>query len=80
MKKLALTPVRILVYEYLIEQQKALSLKGIESDLYDLDRSSIFRTFKTFVDHKMVHTSYDGSGSVKYALCQEGCYCDPSYI
>lgn len=77
-KELASTPVRVLVYEYLIEHQKALSLKYIESDLYDLDRSSIFRTLKTFVDHKIVHTIHDGSGSVKYALCQEGCNCDPS--
>lgn len=71
------TAVRIVVLRYLLEQKKAQSLKDIELGLDQTDRSSIFRTLKTFEDHKVIHSIEDGSGMTKYAVCVEGCNCDP---
>ena len=42
-----------------------------------MDRSSIFRTLKTFEENKVIHSIEDGSGMTKYAVCAEGCNCDP---
>jgi Fur family ferric uptake transcriptional regulator len=41
------------------------------------DRSSIFRTLKTFEENKVIHSIEDGSGMTKYAVCAKGCNCDP---
>lgn len=71
------TAVRIVVLRYLLEQKTAQSLKDIEVGLDQSDRSSIFRTLKTFEDHKVIHSIEDGSGMTKYAVCVEGCNCDP---
>lgn len=71
------TAVRIVVLRYLLEQKKAQSLKDIEVGLDQSDRSSIFRTLKTFEDKKLIHSIEDGTGSMKYALCEEGCECEP---
>ncbi len=75
-KKVKPTPNRVLVLRYLLEHKKALSLKDIEDGLLT-DRSSIFRTLKTFEDNKVIHSIEDGSGMVKYAVCAEGCNCEP---
>lgn len=71
------TAVRILVLRYLLDNKKAQSLKDIEIGLLNTDRSSIFRSLKTFEDYKVVHSIEDGSGMTKYAVCAEGCNCDP---
>lgn len=71
------TAVRIVVLRYLLGKKEAQSLKDIETCLYQTDRSSIFRTLKTFEDHKVIHSIEDGSGMIKYAVCIEGCNCDP---
>lgn len=76
-KKVKPTAVRIVVLRHLIDQKKAQSLKDIATSLDQTDRSSIFRTLKTFEDHKVIHSIEDGSGMTKYAVCVEGCNCDP---
>ena len=42
------------------------------------DNTTLFRTLKTFLKHKLIHTIEDGTGLIKYALCQEGCTCSPN--
>ena len=71
------TAVRTLVLHHLLNQEKAQSLKDIENALVNTDRSSIFRTLKTFEDNKVIHSIEDGSGMTKYAVCAEGCNCEP---
>ncbi|QXP57763.1 transcriptional repressor [Cellulophaga sp. HaHa_2_95] len=71
------TAVRTVVLRHLLSQEKAQSLKDIENALIYTDRSSIFRTLKTFEENKIIHSIEDGSGMIKYAVCAEGCNCDP---
>jgi len=37
----------------------------------------LYRTLKTFEKNKLIHSIDDGSGTVKYALCQDTCECLP---
>lgn len=76
-KNIKPTAMRNLVYEVLFNQKKALSLKEIEQQFHKFDRSTIFRTLKTFQDNALIHSIDDGTGAVKYALCDEGCTCEP---
>lgn len=69
------TTMRLLIYEILHNYQKAMSLYEIEQQFDNVDRSTIFRTLKTFQDHCIIHSIDVGTGTVKYALCQEGCSC-----
>ena len=71
------TAMRLLVLQLLMESTKAYSLKELESSFYNADRSTLFRTLKTFEEHKIIHSIDDGSGMIKYALCFEGCNCNP---
>ena len=50
---------------------------GTYEEAIKSDRSSIFRTLKTFEENKIIHSIEDGSGMIKYAVCAEGCNCDP---
>ena len=76
-KKVKNTAVRTVVLRHLLSQEKAQSLKDIENALAYTDRSSIFRTLKTFEENKVIHSIEDGSGMTKYAVCAKGCNCDP---
>lgn len=75
-KKVNPTAVRIRVLDYLLDTEKAQSLSDIEKGLIQSDRSSIFRTLKTFEENKVIHSVEDGTGMTKYAVCIEGCNCD----
>ena len=69
------TAMRELVYDVLSKQKKALSLMEIEQQFGNVERSTIFRTLRTFQDKLLIHSVDDGSGSVKYALCDDDCTC-----
>ncbi len=71
------TAMRILVLQYLMEQSSATSLKAIEAAFEKADKSTLFRTLKTFEKNKLVHSIEDGSGHLKYALCLDHCACAP---
>ena len=70
------TAMRLLVLQYFTEQNKAVSLKDLENELDYADKSTLFRTLKTFVENKIIHSIEDGSGLTKYALCLETCNCE----
>lgn len=70
------TAMRILVLQYLMEQTKAVSLQDIESAFTVSDKSTIYRTLKTFEKNKLAHTIDDGTKQLKYALCLESCQCE----
>ena len=71
------TAMRILVLQYLMQKSTAISLKDIEMDFEKADKSTLFRTLRTFEKQKLIHKIDDGSGYQKYALCLESCECVP---
>jgi Fur family ferric uptake transcriptional regulator len=72
-KNIQPTAMRLLVLDYLLKQDSAITLAGLEKGLYPADRITIYRTLKTFEDKGVVHAIEDGSGSTKYAMCKEEC-------
>lgn len=72
------TAMRLLVLEKLSQQKAAISHKELIALFDRADATTLFRTLKTFLEHKLIHTIEDGTGLIKYALCQEGCTCSPN--
>ena len=68
--------MRILVLQYLMQQDKAVSLQSIENAFELADKSTLYRTLKTFEKNKLVHSIDDGTKQLKYALCLESCECE----
>ncbi|MFC3197404.1 Fur family transcriptional regulator [Parapedobacter deserti] len=71
------TAMRLLVLDTLIRQEAAVSLSDLEGRFDKVDKVTLYRTLKTFEQHKIIHSIDDGTGSAKYALCSEGCECSP---
>ena len=68
------TTMRRLVLELFLEAgHKALSSSDLESALENPDRITLYRTLKTFEQKGLVHQAIDGSGTTKYAFCQDHC-------
>lgn len=74
-KNIKPTTMRLLVLEILLRNQKAMSLYEIQQQFDQADRSTIFRTLKTFQEKCIIHSIDDGTGAMKFALCEEGCCC-----
>lgn len=70
------TAMRILVLEYLVDKQVAVSLTDLYEAFEKSDRTTLYRTLKVFEEKGMVHSIDDGTGVPKYALCEEGCKCE----
>lgn len=71
------TAMRILVLQELRKADRALSLSELEMHFEQADKTTLYRTLKTFEKNKLVHSIVDGSGAIKYALCDETCECLP---
>jgi Fur family ferric uptake transcriptional regulator len=67
------TAMRILVLDFLLGQHAATSLSDIERGLNPSDRTTIYRTLKTFEHNGLIHIIDDGTGTPKYALCTDEC-------
>ena len=67
--------MRKLIYEVLVQENRALSLAEIEATFDKVDKTTIFRTLKTFQKHCLMHRIDDGTGVFKHALCTEHCTC-----
>lgn len=74
-RKIKPTAMRLVVLDFFRKQDHAISLKDLENGLESTDRVTLFRTLKTFEEHKIIHTIDDGSGSLKYAICNDSCEC-----
>jgi len=72
-KKIRPTAMRILIFKFLEGQNVATSLTDIENAFDKSERTTLYRTLKTFEENGVVHTIDDGSGVTKYALCEENC-------
>ena len=60
----------------MLKFDRAFSLGDLEKILLSIDKSTISRTIHLFNDKLLIHKFDDGSGSVKYSVCQESCACD----
>ncbi len=78
-KDIAPTAMRILVLEYLQKQSSAISLQDLEKDFQHSDRTTLYRTLKTFEEKGLIHSINDGIEAAKYALCAEACKAGSHY-
>ncbi|MDH5400086.1 MAG: transcriptional repressor [Cyclobacteriaceae bacterium] len=67
------TPMRMLVLEQLLVQDRNLSLAEIEEFLYPADRITIYRTLQTFVKKGLAHIIETAGNKQIYALCSSEC-------
>ena len=70
------TAMRLLTYKRLAQLEVATSLGELEKDFERSERSTLFRTMKTFEEKGIVHQIEDGTGVIKYALCEDNCECE----
>jgi Fur family ferric uptake transcriptional regulator len=70
------TAMRILIYKLLAEKDFAVSLADVELAFEKSERTTLYRTLKTFEEKGIVHQVDDGTGVAKYALCEVGCNCE----
>jgi len=70
------TAMRLLVLQFLLSKKVAVSLTNIEAYFDNSDRTTLYRTLKTFVESGIVHQIDDGTGITKYAICEEHCNCE----
>lgn len=75
-KEIRVTAMRLLVYKFLSEKDSAVTLTDVEKAFAKADRTTIYRTLKTFEEKAIVHQIDDGTGITKYALCEKGCNCE----
>ncbi len=70
------TAMRILIYKYMAEKEIAVALTDIENAFEKAERTTLYRTLKTFEENGIAHQIEDGTGIAKYALCEPGCNCE----
>lgn len=70
------TAMRILIYKYMAEKEIAVALTDIELAFAKAERTTLYRTLKTFEEKGIVHQIDDGTNISKYALCEPGCNCE----
>ena len=70
------TAMMLLILKAMLESDSALSVHELEDILVSADKSTIFRTLTLFLEKHLVHSIDDGSGSLKYAVCDNACSCD----
>lgn len=69
------TAVRLLIFKSMLEFSQAFSLSDLEAELGTVDKSTISRALKLFHEHLLIHSIDDGSGSIKYSVCNDNCQC-----
>jgi len=62
------TATRLLMYKFLRQRNVAVTLNDIESGFDTSERTTLYRTIKTFEKKGLVHQIDDGTGVAKYAL------------
>ena len=78
-KDISPTAMRILILEHLQMQTSAVSLQDLENSFQHSDRTTIYRTLKTFEEKGLIHNIQDGTEATKYALCAAACKAGDHY-
>lgn len=63
------TAMRLWVYRTLQQCHHPISLRQMEERMGSADRSTIFRTLTLLLQHHLIHSVDDGTGSLKYEAC-----------
>lgn len=71
-KKIGITAMRILVLQEFLKNPQAISLSELEEKLNNSDRSTLYRTLKTFEKKGIIH-SIQENNSAQYLLCHGKC-------
>ncbi|MGC4128823.1 MAG: transcriptional repressor [Bergeyella sp.] len=71
-KKIPATSMRILVLNEFLKTDKAVSLSELEEHLEHCDRSTIYRTLKTFEKKGVIHGIQENN-TTQYLLCHDNC-------
>ena len=71
------TAGRLLILKSMMRGNEAVSLPDLERYLPTIDKSTISRTLSLFLLHGLIHAIDDGSGAMKYAVCDDDCQCVP---
>ena len=69
------TAMRLLVLRAMLESDEAFSLLSLEQRLDTVDKSTIYRCITLFLTHHLIHAIDDGTGTIKYAVCDSSCHC-----
>lgn len=72
-KAVRITPMRQLLLDYILQNNRTFGLIELEYAFPKSDRITMYRTLKTFEGKGIIHGINNGSGEVKYALCDEHC-------
>jgi Fur family transcriptional regulator, ferric uptake regulator len=72
-KNIKATAMRILVLQFFLDQKVAISLSKLEGKFLFSDRTTLYRTLKTFEEKGLIHAISDGTTSTKYAICEDHC-------
>ena len=68
-KKLSITPCRVEVLRVMLETGSALSEQEIRSQLKgNFDRTTVYRTLRSFLDQEVIHSIALEGGLVRYAI------------
>ena len=71
-KKIPATSMRMLVLDVFLNHGKAVSLSDLEHFLPQSDRSTLYRTLKTFEKKGLLHSIQENS-TTNYLLCKDEC-------
>lgn len=69
------TSIRVMILRAMEVFDRAFDMNDLEKALDTVDKSSVFRTLSLFMEHHLIHGIDDGSGSVRYSLCDDGTIC-----
>lgn len=67
------TPVRAQMLELFLNANQALGQQELELQMDTADRITLYRTLRTFEQKGIIHQAIDGTGKMKYALCEADC-------
>jgi len=71
--QLRITDCRLAIIREFLDKNIALSHADLEETLNnEVDRVTIYRTLKTFLEKDLIHKVLDDSGATKYAFCSHG--------
>lgn len=65
------TAIRLLVLQQMLRGNETVSLPDLERYLPTVDKSTISRTLSLFLLHRLIHAIDDGTGAMKYAVCDD---------
>lgn len=71
-KKIPITSMRTLVLDVFLTHEKSISLVDLEQILNHSDRSTLYRTLKTFEKKGLIHGVQENN-TTHYLLCNDSC-------